>query len=271
MNIFSLTVVVGVIFTTLTYNTVLASPVYEAKPKDYSCYYAESWATNTNKHYNSYFSAYTDVLTSGYISSSRRRLQPQPPPPPGGGGGGGGGGTSTGTALTTGWKVTFKGIPNYDHTFTASEVAALNARPKKSSDFSSGATTAKAGDYVEFGKNIGYVTTSCSNGYWPPGPSCPTASDRSYVFPIAPAPETKSDGCYTGNSLGYYVNGIPVWSWSDTVSYKSEGVWHNTALEFEQYDMDVCIGHSAQGEYHRKFLSLFYDLLPVFLIPLLIE
>ena len=59
--------------------------------------------------------------------------------------------------------------------------------------------------------------------------------------------------CYVPAHVGYYVNGIPFWSWSDTTSYNSEGVWYSLAMKFEQYDMDVCVGHSASGTYHRKF------------------
>jgi len=59
-------------------------------------------------------------------------------------------------------------------------------------------------------------------------------------------------GCYASTELGYFVNGIPIWNWADTTSYNSQGVWHNSAIGFEWYDIDVCLGHAAQGEYHRK-------------------
>lgn len=59
-------------------------------------------------------------------------------------------------------------------------------------------------------------------------------------------------GCYTGTSLGYFVNGVPFWSWSDIRSYNNAGVWHNVAMKFEKYDMDICWGHAANGAYHRK-------------------
>lgn len=242
---------------------VIFANVENTNPRDYSCYHAESWLVNEDMHYNSNFNAYTDIITSGFIqpTNTARRLALPPPPPGGGPGGGGGGGggtgsTSAGTPLTTGWKVSFKGIPNYDYTITSSDVTSLNSRPKKSTDFRSGsATTAKAGDYVKFGDDIGYSVSSCSKGYWPPGPSCPSASDKNYVFPMYPAKEVSASGCYTGNSLGYFVNGIPVWSWSDATSYNSAGVWHNAAMEFEKYDMDICIGHAANGNYHRKFTT----------------
>ncbi len=48
------------------------------------------------------------------------------------------------------------------------------------------------------------------------------------------------------------MNGIPIWNWADTTSYNNQGVWHNSAIGFEWYDIDICLGHAAQGEYHRK-------------------
>lgn len=65
--------------------------------------------------------------------------------------------------------------------------------------------------------------------------------------------DDNSGGCYTSTSLGYFVNGVPIYSWGDTMSYNSAGVWHNLALEFEKYDVDICFGHAgATYDYHRK-------------------
>lgn len=38
---------------------------------------------------------------------------------------------------------------------------------------------------------------------------------------------------------------------SDAASYNSENVWYNSALEFEVYDVDICVGHAANGDYHH--------------------
>jgi hypothetical protein len=57
--------------------------------------------------------------------------------------------------------------------------------------------------------------------------------------------------------MGYFVNGIPFWSWSDTKSYLSSGNWNQLAMEWEKYDLDVCYGHAADGEYHRKCINYF--------------
>ena len=48
------------------------------------------------------------------------------------------------------------------------------------------------------------------------------------------------------------VNGAALWGWTDANSYNSAGVWHNLAMEMERFDLDICLGHAAQGTYHRK-------------------
>jgi hypothetical protein len=112
-----------------------------------------------------------------------------------------------------------------------------------------------------FGEDIGYSSTACTKGYWPPGPECPAAYSGSKIFPTEPAPETTTGRCYTGGQLGYFVNGVGAWSWSDMNSYNNQGVWHNLAMEFEEYDMDICIGHAAKGVYHRKCICILYCIL----------
>lgn len=60
------------------------------------------------------------------------------------------------------------------------------------------------------------------------------------------------DGCYYPNSQGHMVNGVAIFGWSDMNSYNSQGVWNNLAIKFEIYDLDICLGHAANGLYHRK-------------------
>ncbi|RYG61804.1 YHYH protein [archaeon] len=138
---------------------------------------------------------------------------------------------------------------------SAGDVSTLNNRPKAATDFNSGHTTAVAGQVLTFGEDIGYNSNSCDNGFWPPGPGCPSAYSGEYTFTIAPAPETQSGGCYIGGAVGYMVSGAAMWSWGDANSYNSQGVWHNLALEFERYDMDLCYGHAAMGVYHHHSYS----------------
>lgn len=127
---------------------------------DYSCVHSDNWRVNTNGHYNSYLSTSTDVTLSELTTDT--------------------------------WTATFPGIPNYDHYITESEIETLNSRPLASRDFPTGQTTAVAGEYIEYGENIGYVTASCNLGYWPPGPDCPVAYSGSQAFTLSPAPETNS-------------------------------------------------------------------------------
>ena len=134
-------------------------------PFDTSCLHATSWFVNTNNAYSSIFSSNVDITTSGFVNA---------------------------TQSTTGWKATFTGIPYYGHTFTSAEIAELNSRPDASTDFVTGQTTAVAGNFYNFGDNIGYSTKKCSLGYWPPGPGCPAEYNGSYTFPVYPSPEMKS-------------------------------------------------------------------------------
>lgn len=188
---------------------------------DYSCLHAGSWLYNSNSDYSSLFSSNTDITTS--IRSSGV------------------------------WSTTTKQIPKYDHTFTTSDITTLNSRPKASTDFTTGSTTAVAGTTYSFGTNIGYKTTSCAKGYWPPGPSCPSATTATNSWDLTPAPETNSNGCYFPylGKIGSWVNGVAIYGTSDGISYNSQSVWYNLAPEFEVYDLDICHGHAANGQYHH--------------------
>jgi hypothetical protein len=151
------------------------------------------------------------------------------------------------------------GIPDYAVTITSDLLAWLNGRPRASSDFASGSATVSAGQIVQFGEDIGYdsasdCVTNEGRGYWPPGPTCPTDSAHQIYFPVAPDPTDTE--CDTGaGSVGYYVNGTSVFNWTDAQTYNNEGVWQTLAPVAEVYDVDICGGHAAQGEYHHHFYS----------------
>jgi hypothetical protein len=153
-------------------------------------------------------------------------------------------------------STTTKQIPKYDHVFTSDDITTLNSRPSASSDFVSGSTTAVAGNTYQFGANIGYNTKSCSKGYWPPGPSCPTASSSTYSWDLTPAPETNSDGCYFPflGKIGSWVNGVAIFGTSDGLNYYNQGKWYNLAAEFEVYDLDSKFPFLPPS--YRHFLSL---------------
>eukprot|EP01041_Mallomonas_annulata_P004291 gene4291-8530_t len=192
---------------------------------DYSLLHKNSWRTNLNSNYNSYFSSYTDILYSAYDSTTKT------------------------------WKVTFNGIVDYTRNFSTSDINALNSRPKKSTDFNSGVTTAVAGKSYVWGADIGYKITGsgCSLKYWPPGPVCPISTSTTFYSTISPAPETGSTGCSLPSlgKAGYMVNGAAIFGFRDGFSYNNGGTWTNLAPEMEQYDMDVCNGHAAMGTYHH--------------------
>lgn len=156
----------------------------------------------------------------------------------------------------TAFQIKTDTIPKYDTLITPSIMATLNSRPKKTTDFVSSATSTKIESTVTFGQNIGYTTASCSLGYWPPGPSCPTKQSATASFTLTPAKESSATGCYTSvGTIGRFVNGAAIFNAADTASYNSAGVWHSTAMSHEVYDLDICLGHAAQGIYHHHSWS----------------
>lgn len=165
--------------------------------------------------------------------------------------------TVDGVAYTV---VSTQGIPEYDITITQDIVDGLNNRPKASSDFADGATTAAVGDVVEFGADIGYISTgdNCDTtggfGYWPKGPACPQADPREIYFPQEPTETTEE--CENGlGKVGLFVNGSSIYNWGDGMSFAADGSWQTLAPVAEFYDVDICGGHSANGDYHHHFYT----------------
>lgn len=153
-----------------------AAPVHST---DYSCVHANSWLVNTDGQYSNLYASNVDVTTSGFVNSSMS---------------------------TTGWQTTFTGIPFYGHVFTQDEINKLNSRPRASTDFTTGQTTAVAGTYYDFGDDIGYASTKCTEGYWPTGPDCPVAYSGTYTFPSPASPETQTGSCLScGRRFLYYA------------------------------------------------------------------
>lgn len=153
--------------------------------------------------------------------------------------------------------VTATGIPDYTHTITESDQQFLENRPNAVTDFTSGGLLVTVGDSVEFGEDIGYNSTGCTNedgsgyGYWPPGPACPTEQTYEISFPLQPQ-LAAGDHTATGlGTIGLWVNGVAIFNWGDGQSYQNSGVWQNLAPVAESYDLDICPGHSAMGQYHH--------------------
>ena len=149
-------------------------------------------------------------------------------------------------------RVQTSGVPSYQITMIEADVTALNDRPLASDDFADGATTAAAGDVIEFGQDIGYENPNCDLGYWPPGPECAADAGGDSTFPMVPERADHTD-CATGAGvLGRWVSGVAIYGWTDTSSYNNEGSWNNIAIALEYYDIDVCGGHAGfGGEYHH--------------------
>jgi len=152
------------------------------------------------------------------------------------------------------------GVPSYSVQLSQTEIDALNNRPNAATDFISGSSTiATTENAVAFGQDIGFQSRSSCNtnggfGYWPPGPECPENVSHQSSFNTNPS--ANSSICETGlGTMGLYVNGTAIFNWGDGQSYNSQGAWQNLAPIAEQYDVDICGGHAAAGEYHHHFYS----------------
>lgn len=157
-------------------------------------------------------------------------------------------------------QVTTDGLPSYETEITQALLDELNSRPLASTDFVTGAPTVSVGDVVAFGEDMGWNSTGCSRqgtdegaGYWPPGPECPEALDRTFIFPAEPSVATET--CFTPiGTAGLWVNGVALFNWTDGQTYNDQGEWYNLAQMLEVYDGDICDGHAAAEEYHHHYL-----------------
>lgn len=173
------------------------------------------------------------------------------------------------------YKVIYSGMPDYVHTITAADYSFLTGRPNAATDFRGGTgPSVIAGDVVNWGADINYNSSDVQNGncytnqgglgWWPPGPGCPDNTNTTYTVYIPVTPATATSTCYTQvNSIGLLRNGVPFFNWSDSESYdqNNDGTddksWHNVAAYFEQYDVDICLGHAQQqGVYHHHALPV---------------
>lgn len=161
------------------------------------------------------------------------------------------------------YEVKSAGIPDYVHTVTQADLDFMDTRPNYATDFRGGTgPSVTLGQQVEWGTDINYASTGdCyqsqgGEGWWPPGPGCPSNQDYDSFFTTAPAPATQI--CYTAlGSIGMYRNGVPIYNWNDGHSYNNADVWHQLASAFEKYDADLCDGHAQmQGAYHHHDLPV---------------
>ncbi|MCO1333253.1 YHYH protein [Microbulbifer sp. OS29] len=154
--------------------------------------------------------------------------------------------------------ISATGIPDYKTEISDSLYHWLINRPKAATDFVGGSPLVQIGDIVSFGQDIGYSSNpgSCSvgagYGFWPPGPVCPENITHDGYLPTVP--EVSTEACESGLGVqGYWVNGTSIYQWSDGQSLN--GTWHTLAPVAEMYDVDICGGHAARGDYHHHFYS----------------
>lgn len=150
------------------------------------------------------------------------------------------------------YTVTSNAIPNYKVVVTDEVLNVLRSRPD--SAFVDGHSLT-LDDSVTFGQDIGMNATCAGtggDGWWPQsGSSCPISQDGMMLtFPQDPLPG--SSECETGlGPVGMWVNGVPIYNWSDASSYENQGVWNNFAEPFRSAAMDLCNGHAGNGMYHH--------------------
>lgn len=152
------------------------------------------------------------------------------------------------------------GIPDYQVTMTDNLVEWLDDRPNASSDFrGNGKTSATSGEIYDFGEDINYSSSGCDvgegYGYWPPGPGCPEDLTKEVYLPQEPEIDAEASCALDIGAVGYAVNGVSIYGWTDGSSYNSQGSWQNLAAFAEVYDVDICGGHAANGDYHHHFYS----------------
>ena len=57
--------------------------------------------------------------------------------------------------------------------------------------------------------------------------------------------------------VAWLVNGVPLYGWSDGLSFNSGNIWQNVAFKFQIYDFDICLGMATSpgNRYHRKIFQ----------------
>lgn len=156
---------------------------------------------------------------------------------------------SDGTSTT----ITSNAIPNYKITVTEEILSTLALRNGTEN------VGIEIGQVLNFGEDIGWGSECGANGgsgWWPPsGGACPEAQiGQRLSLPSFPTPNNFE--CETGlGPVGLWLNGIPIFNWSDASSYMNQDVWHQVASEFRSNGMDLCNGHAGNGAYHHHGYS----------------
>ena len=162
------------------------------------------------------------------------------------------------------WVISTSGLPSYTYTVSEDDITLMNSRQQADTDFVSGETTAVPGTTYDWGADVGFRSFSnggqCDEGagygWWPPGPECPYDQDKSMTFPASPSAASTNAICETGlGASGYWINGVSIYNWGDGFAYDTDGQWRNVAPTQEAYDVGLCGGHAAGGDYHHHSYS----------------
>ena len=143
--------------------------------------------------------------------------------------------------------------PNYRITVTEEVLSTLALRNATEN------VSLEIGQVLNYGENIGWGSEcgeTGGSGWWPPsGGSCPDAQlNQRLAIPSTPRPNNNE--CETGlGPVGLWVNGVPIFNWSDASSFMNQDVWHQVASEFRSNGMDLCNGHAGNGAYHHHGYS----------------
>lgn len=72
-----------------------------------------------------------------------------------------------------------------------------------------------------------------------------TATNRQWLFriPLNPKQETGTQTATPLGQIGVLINGVPMYNYSDAMSYNNLGIWNRNAMYFENAGFDCAKGH----------------------------
>jgi hypothetical protein len=82
-------------------------------------------------------------------------------------------------------------------------------------------------------------------------PNKPSDRNFSVQFPFNPTVRSVKLSA-TAGLVGLFTNGVPIYTFGDGMSWKSQGIWTRTAYFWELSSFDTCYGHAdVSGNYHH--------------------
>lgn len=110
---------------------------------------------------------------------------------------------------------------------------------------------------VQYSANYAYIKASGIPAYvigpYPDGnPSSAGNQSKLYKIPLNPVQQTGTQTAVGLGRTGVFINGVPLFNYSDARSYQNQGKWNNNAIVFENIGFDCAKGHpQQQGQYHH--------------------